>query len=85
MRQASTQKLLTRLSAIDTRCKALYAERDTIENKLIAAGQAHGGRLPLPGGRSMVLVDNFVDPKTGEPRNVAFKVAAIPHWKITVA
>jgi hypothetical protein len=85
MRQASAQKLYNRLSAIDAKCKTLYAERDAIESKLIEAAQAKGGRLPLPGDRCIMLVDNFVDPKTGAARNVAFKTAAIPHYKLTVA
>ncbi len=85
MRKASAQKLINELGSIDARCKALYAKRDAIQAKLIPAALAAGGRLPLPGDRHLVLVDNFVNPSTGEPRNVAFKTAAIERFKITVA
>ena len=85
MRKASAQKLVNELSSIDARCKALYAKRDLITAKLIPAAQAAGGRLPLPGDRFVMLVNNFLDPKTGQPRNVAFKNAAIERYKITVA
>ena len=86
MRQASAQKLLNQLAAIDGKCKMLYGQRDTIEGKLIAAIQAaKGHRLPIPGDRFAVLKDNFVNPATGEPRNVAFKTAAVKRFEVTVA
>jgi hypothetical protein len=84
MRQASTQKLLNQLSAIDARSKALYAKRDGLETRLLEAIQAAGGSLPLPGDRSVRLKDNFIDPKTGSPRNVAFKAAAIKRFEFTI-
>jgi hypothetical protein len=86
MRKLSAQKLLNKLASIDAKCKALYSARDQVEGKLIeAVRSAPDGRLPIPGDRYAVLKDNFVDPRTGLPRNVAFKTCAVKRYEVTIA
>jgi hypothetical protein len=86
MRKTSAQKLLNKLAAIDARCKASYVQRDTIEAKLIQAVRAaKDSRLPIPGDRFAILKDNFVDPRTGEPRNMAFKTCAVKRFEVVIA
>jgi hypothetical protein len=83
MRQASARKLLGKLATIDAACKKLYGQRDEVETKLIEAIRAaKHGRLPLGEGRSAIVKDNFVDPRTGQPRNTAFKTTAIKRFEV---
>jgi len=83
MQKLSAQKLVNQLDAIDLKCKQLYAARDAIEDKLFdAIRTSKDGRLALPGDRVVTLKDNFIDSKTGLPRNVGFKLAAIKKYEL---
>ncbi len=82
--KAQTLKAVQRLGAIDARFKDLYAERDSIESRLIESIRAtKAGAIPLADGSMVMLKDNFED-RDGNPRNVAFKTAAVKRYEVVV-
>jgi len=84
MTKFQAAKAVQRLHAIDARCKALYAERDTLESRVIGAVQASKtGALPLGDGSTVTLKDNFQD-REGNPRNTGFKCCAIKRFELEV-
>jgi len=82
-REGPVAKDLSRLAAIEAKCKAYYAERDEIEARLIDQVQSYGAPLRLDNGKTVSMVDNFLD-REGRPRNVAFKTAAIKRFDVSV-
>jgi hypothetical protein len=82
-REGAVAKDVARLAAIEAKCKALYAERDEIEARLIDQVQGHGAPLRLDNGKTVSIADNFVD-REGRPRNVAFKTACVKRFEIAV-
>jgi len=82
--KSQTAKAVQRLAAIDAKCKDLYAERDSIEARVIEAVRASkAGAIPLADGSMVMLKDNFED-REGHPRNVAFKTAAVKRFEVCV-
>ena len=81
-KQIAAQKDLDRLAAIDAKCRNYFDERDQIEGRLIDTLQGlKAGSMLLPGGTEVFLKDNFAD-RDGNPRNVAFKTAAVKRFEI---
>jgi len=77
-------KAAQRLKVIEAKCKDLYEERDSIESRLIDAVRASRNEsIALPDGATITLKDNFQD-REGNPRNVAFKTAAVKRFEIQV-
>ena len=74
---ASAQRLLD----INAQCKALYAERDQCESILLRAC-GDDGRIELP-AMTVEVQDNFRD-RDGNPRNVAFKTAAVKRFDLKI-
>ena len=75
--KAQIRKYVNRLATIDGKCRELYAERDTLESRVIEAVlSARAGSVPLADGSTVTLKDNFQD-REGRPRNTAFKTSAI--------
>lgn len=59
--------------------KKHYNEADQALDQLLAEGLEPGEVISLRGG-DFELVDQFVDPKTGEARNKAFRPAGIQRF-----
>ncbi len=80
--KSQAAKAVARLAAIDAKCKNLYAERDQVESRVIEAVLASkSGSVLLTDGGVVTLRDNFCD-RDGNPRNVAFKSAAIKRYEV---
>lgn len=54
-----------------------YEKADAAVERLLADGMKPGDSVTLRDGATWELVDNFTDPKTGEPKNKAFKPAGM--------
>ena len=81
---ASVRKSLDRLAVIDAKCKSLYQERDELESALIEKIRSSpANKIPLPGGDTLRLKDNFLD-RDGKLRNVAFKTAAVKRFELEI-
>ena len=81
-KQLAARKALNKLEAIDARCRALYEERDQVEAGLIDMLRRTGaGTMLLFPNKEIALKDNFLD-RDGQPRNVAFKTAAVKRFEV---
>ncbi len=75
-------ELLARLLRVQQQlqdAKALYAESDALVMELVRRGFKTAS---LADGTQCVLIDNFIDPKTGEARNVVFRPAGVKRFEI---
>lgn len=78
----SRLELLERLHSLTAQLEAvkpLYAEMDSLVGELVLRG--FESEL-LADGTHAHLIDNFLDAKTGAPRNVAWKSCAIRRFEI---
>ena len=63
--------------------KVHYSLADEKFEALLEIAKA-GHEIELPDGRIVEIVDNFIDPKTGKPRNKAFKPAGVNRFALKV-
>lgn len=78
---ANLQLLVDKMEQLRAEAKARYQEADVLEMQLINHLQAHGPTI-FADGRRLSLKDNFIDNKTGLPRNVAYKPCGVRRFEI---
>jgi hypothetical protein len=85
MSARSVERLIARMTDLRSKGKQLYGQAGEIEEQLIAALQRQGGSLPRAHDRPPVrLKDNFIDGKTGLPRNFAPKTVYANRFELVL-
>jgi hypothetical protein len=70
------------LDGLQKSVKLMYEQMDPLEARLIELLKDKPDGVTLADGRTAKLKDNFIDPKTGLPRNKAFKAAGVNHYEV---
>jgi hypothetical protein len=85
MTQPEIDTVVAEIERLDKQGKAIYAQKDRLELELIEELLAnHSGHATLSDGRPVDAVNNFIDPKTGKPRNKAFRPAGVKLWELVI-
>lgn len=74
--KADIEEYVTLAIMAEKEAQALYKFKDECQDVLVAALPTDE-RFTLPDGTTYYVRDNFVDPKTKQPRNVGWKICGV--------